>query len=187
MVLPVGLVHYKWGLGSGKTTSIIGLLIRATGQGLRAAMIQFLKCTIECNGSPFSSGEWAYFQSTTSSLNPILIRQFGRTGFILPDEGPHQEDYDLAREGLEFARSLIQSGEYDLIALDEIVDTVYFGLLDITEIVDLIKNKPENLELVIAGHFNYPEIFEIADYVTEFQPMKHPYAQGIIARKGIEY
>jgi cob(I)alamin adenosyltransferase len=189
LALPIGLVHYKWGLGHGKTTSIIGLLVRATGQGLKCAMVQFLKCTIDCEGSPFNSGEWAFFtqSNTLNTLNPILIRQFGRNGFILPDEGPHEEDYEKAREGLELAQSLIQSGEYDVIALDEIVDTIHFGLLEMSEIVDLIKSKPDNLELVIAGHFNYPELYEIADYVTEYRPLKHPFAQGIKARQGIEY
>ncbi len=187
MPLPVGLVHYKYGLGTGKTTSILGLLIRAVGQGLRVALIQFLKHTVDTTGNGFTSGEANFFQAMKIPPNPIHIRQFGRVGFIHPKEGPLPEDFQIAKEGMKYAKDLIRSKKYDVVALDEIMDTVYFGLIPITEIEVLIKTKPKAVELVLSGHHDYPEIRALADYVTEFKPIRHPYERGISARKGIEF
>ncbi len=187
MPLPVGLVHYKFGLGTGKTTSILGLLIRAVGQGLRVALIQFLKHTIDAMGNAFNSGEAVFFMTMKMPPNPIHIRQFGRAGFIRPEEGPLPEDYQIAKHGLAYAKELIHSEKFDVVALDEIMDTVYFRLIPIKEIEDLIKSKPKNIELVLSGHHDYPEIRALADYVTEFKPIKHPYDLGISARRGIEF
>ncbi len=187
MPLSVGLVHYKYGLGTGKTTSIIGLLIRAVGQGLRVALIQFLKHTVDTTGNGFTSGEANFFKAMKTPPNPIHIRQFGRAGFIQPKEGPLPEDFQIAKEGMKYAKELIHSKKFDVVALDEIMDTVYFGLVPINEIEELIKTKPKAIELVLSGHHDYPEIRELADYVTEFKPIKHPYEKGISARKGIEF
>ncbi len=187
MPLSVGLVHYKYGLGTGKTTSILGLLIRAVGQGLRVALIQFLKHTIDTTGNGFTSGEANFFMAMKTPPNPIHIRQFGRAGFIQPNEGPLPEDFQIAKEGMKYAKDLTQSKKFDVVALDEIMDTVYFGLIPITEIEDLIKSKPNTVELILSGHQNYREIYALADYVTEFKPIKHPYERGISARKGIEF
>jgi len=187
MPLPVGLVHFLFGLGTGKTTSIVGLLIRGAGQGLRVALIQFLKHTVNTTGNGFSCGEDNFLKAMKSPPNPVHIRQFGRAGFILPEEGPLPEDFQIANEGLNYARELVQSKKFDIVALDEIMDTVYFGLLPIAEIEALIKVKPKMVELILSGHHNYPEIQALADYVTEFKPHKHPYERGISARKGIEF
>ncbi len=187
MPLPVGLVHYKYGLGTGKTTSILGLLVRAVGQGLRVALIQFLKHTVDTTGNGFTSGEANFFKAMNNPPNPIHIRQFGRAGFIRPEEGPLPKDFQIAKEGMKYAKDLIHSEKFDVVALDEIMDTVYFHLIPIAEIEELIKTKPKTVELILSGHHDYPEVCELADYVTEFKPIKHPYDRGISARKGIEF
>jgi cob(I)alamin adenosyltransferase len=162
------------GSGKGKTTAALGLGLRAAGAGLRVHMIQFMK------GRRYSE------INSIEKLSNISISQYGRDEFVNKDK-PEQIDIDLAREGFLYAKKLIKSKKYDMIILDEINVAVDFNLINLHELIKVIESKPENLELVLTGRYAHPEIQIIADYVTEMLEIKHPYQQGIEARKGVDF
>ncbi len=93
----------------------------------------------------------------------------------------------LAREAFELAKKVIQSGEYDMVILDEINVALNLKLVNTDETLQLIKNKPKHVELILTGRYAPPKIIEAADLVTEMKEIKHPFTQGIKPRKGIEY
>jgi len=164
------------GNGKGKTTAALGLILRALGSGFKVAMVQFLKAHSD-------SGE---IQLIKERFPEIEIHQFGTERFITKNNF-HEEDIKEAKNGLEKAKELIISKEFDLIVLDEINVVIYFGMIDEKEIAELIKNKPSNLELVLTGRYAPKEIIDLAELVTEMKDIKHPYNNGLQARKGIEY
>lgn len=167
------LVHVYTGNGKGKTTAALGLAVRATGHGFNVVMIQFMK------------GKINYGELETARILPNFeIKQFGRPEFV-SKENPDPEDIKLAQEGLEYAREVIFSQEYDMVILDEICVAMDFKLISADEVVTLIEKRPETVELVLTGRNCPPQIVKIADYVTEMLEIKHPYTRGIQARKGI--
>lgn len=169
-----GFIHVYTGPGKGKTTAAIGLGLRAAGAGLKVHMIQFMK------GQRYSELD------ALEKLNNFTFSQHGRDEFV-SKEKPEQIDIDLAKEGFECAKSLMNRKKYDMIILDEINVAVDFKLIPVEDLIKLIEKKPENLELVLTGRYANSEIVRIADIVTEMLEIKHPYQQGIEARKGIDY
>jgi cob(I)alamin adenosyltransferase len=169
-----GYIHVYTGNGKGKTTSAIGLGIRATGAGLKVHMLQFMKGRKYCELNSLDN-----FKNFTYS-------QHGRDEFV-NKKNPEKIDIDKAQEGFKHAKKLIKSNKYDMIILDEINVAVDFNLIDIKDIVKLVENKPEKLELILTGRFAHAEIQRVADYVTEMLEIKHPYQQNIEARKGIDF
>lgn len=181
--LRIGLIHYYYGNGKGKTTSIIGGLLRALGHGLKPILIQFLKHHKEEAES--NSG---YFMGEIHFLNKYIpIKQFGRGEFIHPEKEVKEKDKRLAKEGLNFANKTIQSGKYDLVAMDEVVDAIALRLLKLGDLIEVLENKPENVEVLISGYKNFQALIDLADYVTDFGMVKHPYNEDIEARAGIEF
>ncbi len=171
-----GIIQIYTGNGKGKTTAALGLILRALGSGFKVALIQFLK-------NRQDTGE---FKMITKKFPEIEIYQFG-TGKFITKSAITQEDREQAKNGLIKAKNLIESGKFDLIVLDEINVACFFKLLDVPEVVKLVKSKPENLELVLTGRYTPKELIEIAELVTEMKDIKHPYHNGFQARKGIEY
>jgi cob(I)alamin adenosyltransferase len=169
-----GYIHIYTGNGKGKTTSAIGLGIRATGAGLKVHMIQFMK------GRKYSE------LKTIDNINNFTYSQHGRDKFV-NKENPEQIDIDLAQEGFNYTKELLKSNKYDMIILDEINIAVDFNLILLDEVMKLIKEKPEKLELVLTGRYAHPEIQKSSDYVTEMLEIKHLYQQGIEARKGVDF
>jgi cob(I)alamin adenosyltransferase len=170
-----GMIQVYTGDGKGKTTAALGLAFRAAGHGFRVMMIQFMK-------GEEKTGELL----AAEKMSPWLtIRPMGRSGFISKGN-PSPEDRALAAKALDFAKEVIQGGEYDLLILDEINVALDFGLLPVEEVLDLIRKKPEFMELVLTGRNADPKILEKADLVTEMKNHKHYYAQGVPDRKGIE-
>jgi len=172
--LKKGYIHVYTGNGKGKTTSAIGLGIRAAGDGLKVHMIQFMK------GRKYSE------LVTLDNIDGFNYSQHGRDEFVNKDN-PEQIDIDLAKEGFKHAKELINSGKYDIIILDEINVAVDFNLISLDEVLKIIDEKPEKLELVLTGRYAHPEIQKYANYVTEMLEIKHPYQQGVEARKGIDF
>ncbi|MGD2248528.1 MAG: cob(I)yrinic acid a,c-diamide adenosyltransferase [Candidatus Methanofastidiosia archaeon] len=167
------LVQVYTGNGKGKTTAALGLAMRAAGHGFTVYMIQFMK------------GQINYGELKTAELIPELeIKQFGRPEFV-SKENPDPEDIKLAKKGLEHAKKIIFSQEYDIIILDEINVAVDFNLIKEKDVITLIKEKPDTVELVLTGRKCPREIVKIADYVTEMLEIKHPFTEGTMARKGI--
>jgi len=169
-----GYIHVYTGPGKGKTTAAIGLGIRAVGAGFKVYMIQFMK------GRRYSEIDGI------KNIANFTIVQHGRDEFV-SKEKPEQIDIDLAKKGFDHAKEIIKQNNYDLVILDEINVAVDFNLLPIENVIELLKDKPEKLELVLTGRYAHPELVRFADVVTEMLEIKHPYQQGVAARKGIDY
>ncbi len=175
MPLERSLIQVYTGLGKGKTTAALGLALRAAGQGLKVYIIQFMK------GWP-DYGELV----SVEKLPNITLRQFGRPEFVDRDN-PDPEDVRQAHQALHHASQVITDGQYDVVILDEINVAVDFGLIGLGEVLGLLDAKPEKVELVLTGRYAHPEVVKRADLVTEMLDIKHPYAEGVVGRRGIEY
>jgi len=173
--LEQGLIQVYTGNGKGKTTASLGLALRAVGRELKVCMIQFMK-----GGGPY--GE----QMAAQKLAPYLtILQTGRPGWVNKDN-PAQEDKDLAAQALELAKGKLNSGEYDLVILDEVNGAVSMGLLPVEDLLELMAGKPGHVELVLTGRNAHEKVIEAADLVTEMREVKHYYKAGVKSRTGIE-
>ena len=170
MVERKGMIHVYTGNGKGKTTAAVGLCVRAAGRGFRCAFVQFLK------GKP--TGEALILRK----LEGVEFFQTGRPDY---DFVPTEEDRIRAEEGLKLAGSLME--RCDLLVLDEVNVAVHLGLLPVEDVLKLVNEKPQKLELVLTGRHARKELIEVADYVTEFQLVKHPFYGGKSARLGIDY
>jgi len=182
MRLEKGLIHYYHGNGKGKTSTLIGSLIRAHGHGLKTILIQFLK--LHSN----SENNQGYFMGEIHFLKKVIpIKQYGTGKFVMPNEPLSERDINKAREGIDFVKDVISSGEYDVIAIDEIVDTIALKLVNLDEFIAILKSKPHHVEVIFTGYNYIQSLVDIADYVTNIDMVKHPFYSGIDARKGIEY
>ncbi len=171
-----GLVQIFTGEGRGKTSAAIGTIVRAVGHGLRVYVVFLMK------GKNYSHGEF----NVLSQLPNVTMASFGQRGWIKKGE-IKPEHKEQARLALAAAREAMLSGYYDLVVLDEINVAVADRLVEPEEVVRLIKDKPRNVELILTGRSADPNLVKMADLVSEILAIKHPYAQGITARKGIEY
>jgi len=116
----------------------------------------------------------------------ITIEQFGGDEFVYKKELPGKEELEKAREGLQSTKDKMLGGDYDLIILDEAIVAIYFKLIRTEDLVDFIKQKPENVELILTGRYCPEELINLADLVTEMKEVKHYYQKGITSRRGIE-
>jgi cob(I)alamin adenosyltransferase len=173
--LEKGLVQVYTGAGKGKTSAAFGLVLRATGRGLRVCIVQFIK-------GGFDYGELYVIDR----FPEVKLRAFGRGKFV-SQKKPDKEDIDLAQEGLKAAEDALATGEYDVVVLDEINVALDLNLIETKRVLQLIRNKPAQTELVLTGRNAPKEIVAAADLVTEMVEVKHPYNLGFKARKGIEY
>ena len=170
-----GIVQVYTGDGKGKTTAALGLALRAVGHGLSVYMIQFMK------GSK-NYGEL----KAASALEGLTIEQSGRDEFV-DRKNPAPVDVELARAALEKGRAAAESGEYDLVILDEINVALDFGLIELADVIEFIEKRPREIELVLTGRSAHPEIVKMADLVSEVLNIKHHYDAGTEARAGIEF
>lgn len=168
-----GYVQVYTGDGKGKTTAAIGLALRAAGAGLRVFIAQFVK-----------SGRYSEIEALERFSDLVVCRQYGR-GCWLRGE-PSEEDIRLAREGLKEIRGIVQSGQYQLVILDEANIATCFKLFDAEDLISLIDIKPDGVELVFTGRRADPLLIARADLVTEMREVKHYYRKGVPARRGIE-
>jgi cob(I)alamin adenosyltransferase len=172
--LSKGYIHVYTGPGKGKTTAALGLGLRASGAGFKVHMIQFMK------GRRYNE------INSIEKLENFSISQHGRDEFV-SKEKPEKIDIDLAQKGFLHAKDVISSKKYDMVILDELNVAVDYNLISLKDVIALLENKPENLELVFTGRDAHPEIIRFADVVTEMLEIKHPYQQGELARKGIDF
>lgn len=185
----LGLVHVVTGDGKGKTTSSLGLAVRALGSNLRVYMIQFLK-----------SGTTGELFTIKKHLPGMEIEQFGVDAVKerqqkldqFRDKGskfvfnPDEQEKEAANLGFRHAKKIINSKEYELVILDEINVVLDKGLIPIKDVLDLMENHG-SVELVFTGRDALQEIMDKADYINIVKGIKHPWQKGIKARKGIEY
>lgn len=170
-----GLLLVFTGHGKGKTTSAIGLSIRAAGNRMPVCFIQFIK------GS-WKNGELDALKRFDDMID---FRVMGR-GFTWKSEDM-SKDRELARSAWEKAKAAIFSNRYKMVVLDEFTYLLLYTMIEKDEVLKVLKSKPEDLHVVITGRDALPELIEIADLVTKMQAVKHPYTEGITAQKGIEF
>ncbi len=170
-----GLILVYTGNGKGKTTAALGQALRAIGHGKKVLMIQFMK-----------GRKYGEVLCAEKYLPDLTVCQCGLDSFVMKDR-PAPVDVELAKQGLELARSAIASNEYQMIILDEINVALDFRLVPLEAVIDLLRNKPPALDLVLTGRNAPAEITEIADMVSEVKEIKHHYSKGVKERAGIEY
>jgi cob(I)alamin adenosyltransferase len=170
-----GLVQVFTGDGKGKTTAALGAILRAAGHGLNIFIIFFIK------------GNYAYGEfKTLTKLPNVRLASFGRREFFTADN-ISPEEKKQAEAALAVAREAVNGGGYDLVVLDEINVALDYHLIAMDDVIDLIKNKPSHVELILTGRHADARLIEMADLVTEMVKVKHPFDRGVKARKGIEY
>ncbi|MBW2999930.1 cob(I)yrinic acid a,c-diamide adenosyltransferase [Candidatus Woesearchaeota archaeon] len=199
----LGLVHVYTGHGKGKTTASMGLAMRAIGQGFSVYIVQFLKGG-SYTGEFISSNEYLpkvkFLQSgkgCVKAQKQLKLEGKGPSFITVRDEVScgacrycfiidANEEQNTKKE-FEHVVEMAKSGEVDLLILDEINCVIGLGIISVDEILDLMKNKAPETELVLTGRHAHPKIIEAADLVTEMKEVKHYYNQGVGARRGIEY
>lgn len=169
-----GLVQVYTGPGKGKTTAALGLALRAVGQGLRVHIVQLMKGV-----------EYGELRSL-ARIPEISIAQFGGDRWVDPKD-IREEDCEQARAGLAHARQVMLGGQCDLLILDEVNVAMSYKLLPVGAVLALLREKPPSVEVVLTGRGAPPAIVEAADLVTRMVDVKHPYREGIPARRGIEF
>ena len=173
-----GLVIVYTGKGKGKTTAALGIALRASGYEKKICMIQFIK------------GSWHYGEMDSSKkLEPKFEMIAVGKGFvgIIDDKSPKEEHQKIAQEAIKISNEKIQSGNYDIVILDEINYAVNLELISVKDVLSLIKSKPMGVDLILTGNYAKEEIIEAADLVTEMKEIKHPFQRGIKAKKGIDF
>jgi cob(I)alamin adenosyltransferase len=168
------LVLLYTGNGKGKTTSALGVTMRAWGRGWKICWLQFIK-----------SKTSHYGETRAAERMGIEMIPLG-DGFTWLSEDI-EKDKALARECWALAREKIESAEYDLVVLDEITYPVTYGWLDVQEVVETLRSRPEHVDVIMTGRDAAAELVEFADLVTEMTEVKHPFQEGIKAQPGIDY
>lgn len=167
-----GYVQVYTGNGKGKTTASLGLAIRAAGAGLKVFIVQFMK-----------QGNYSEIKAL-STFDNISVEQYGAGKFVKGK--PSDEEIASCRKGYERLVELIRANEHDLIIAEESNVAVMCGLITEDEQMELVRLKPDNMELVFTGRGAPEKLVEAADLVTEMKEIKHYYKQGVTARVGIE-
>ena len=173
------------GNGKGKTTAALGQALRSVGEGKRVLMVQFIK-------GPWKSGEDIFLEEFKTQNAKFKIVKTGK-GFvgILGDKLPIKEHQKAAAEGLALAKQEIESGNWDIVILDEVNNAVSLNLVPkekVLELINLLNSSTHQLEhLILTGRDAPQEFVDAADLVTEMRDIKHPYEKGIKARRGLEY
>lgn len=170
-----GYVQVYTGNCKGKTTAALGLAFRAMGRGLKTYVGQFMK-----------GQKYAELKSAEMCQPYITIEQYGKDTLIHVKNPPEPADVQMAQAGLAKGKKAMQSGEYDIVVFDEINTAHFFHLITTEEMLEVIKTKPDGVEVVFTGRYAPPEVIEAADLITEMTEIKHYYEQGVPARDGIE-
>jgi cob(I)alamin adenosyltransferase len=172
-----GLLLINTGPGKGKTTAAMGTALRAVGNGMRVIMLQFLK------------GSWHYgeLDAVQAFGSTFTLKQMGR-GFVkIGGAETDPEDLRLVEEAWAEAEQAINSGEWDMVILDEINYAIGYGMLDPAVVAEALRKRPEMVHVILTGRNAHPLLVELADTVTEMREVKHAYEKGILAQRGIEF
>jgi cob(I)alamin adenosyltransferase len=175
-----GLVIVNTGNGKGKSTAAFGLGLRASGNRMKVLCLQFIKGAWKTGETEAIKQLAPYFELVKTGRGFTIER--------LRDQRISDEEHRAAaQEGLVWVRERMLSGEYQMIILDEILGSVKAGLVTLDQLMDLVAAKPPDLHLVLTGRNAPPELIEVADLVTEMNPIKHPHQAGIMAQRGVEF
>jgi len=176
--VPRGLVVVITGDGKGKTTSALGMALRACGHGLRVCIVQFMK-------GDLYAGEWDGVKRMDCTIELIATGK-GFCG-IQGNPYPWREHRANAQDGLRIAREKMLSGQWDVLILDEISNALHLKLLDLEQVLALLDEKPPLLHVILTGRNAHPEVVGRADTVSEVREVKHAYRQDIEPQPGIDY
>ncbi len=168
------LVLLYTGNGKGKTTSALGVTMRAWGRGWKVCWLQFIK-----------SKTANYGETRAAKRMGIEMIPLG-DGFTWLSKDINK-DIALARECWALAREKIESAAYDLVVLDEITYPVTYGWLEAGEVISVLRDRPADTHIIMTGRNAAPELVEFADLVSEMTEVKHPFQQGIKAQRGIDF
>ena len=172
-----GLLMVFTGNGKGKTSAAMGVALRAAGQGLKTLMIQFIK------------GSWHYGELDSSRMlgGALEIRPMGR-GFVkVGAQKPDPEDVRLVEEAWRTAVEAMHSGKYDMLILDEVNYALHYGMLPVERVLADLAGRPAPLHVIATGRNAPPALMDAADLVSEIKEIKHPFHQGVLAQRGIDY
>lgn len=173
-----GLIIVHTGAGKGKTTAALGMMVRALGRGMKVGIVQFIKGAI-------ATGEAALVHELTAAGLPVEMHTMGE-GFTW-DTQDRRRDMEVARQAWEKAVSLLRDESFDMVILDELNVVLRYDYLPLEEILEELRNKREDLHVIVTGRNAKPALVELADLVTEMGLVKHPYRSGIKAQEGIEF
>ena len=175
-----GYIQVYTGNGKGKTTASLGLAMRALGRNWKVLLIMFTK-----GGDDY--GELNSFRNLSPEIqNNLTIEQAGMNRIVYAHNKCEDDEKEILR-GWQIAKKAILNDEYQLIILDEINIAIDMKFIDINEVVDVLKNKPKSMEIVLTGRNAHPKLIEVAHLVSKIEPVKHYWDLGIVARKGIEF
>jgi cob(I)alamin adenosyltransferase len=169
-----GLVIVNTGDGKGKTTAALGILTRAWGRGMRVCMLQFIK-----------ERDAHFGEERAARKMDVEIIPLGG-GFTWMSENI-EEDRALAREGWALCRAKIESGDYDIVILDEITYCFKFGWLALDDVLAVLRARAPRMHIILTGRDAPPALIDFADLVTEMREIKHPYHEGVKAQQGLEF
>jgi len=173
-----GLIVVITGNGKGKTTSALGMALRACGHGLRVCIIQFMK-------GDLYAGEWDGVKRLDCDIELIATGK-GFCG-IQGNPYPWEEHRANAQDAIELARKKLAAGRWDLLILDEINNALKLKLVDLEQVLELLREKPPLLHLVLTGRDAHPEVIALADTVSEVREIKHAYRKKIEPQPGVDY
>jgi cob(I)alamin adenosyltransferase len=170
-----GLLIVHTGKGKGKSTAAFGLVFRALGNGMKVAIVQFVK------------GKWETGERKVLEKFPGEVTMTAMGDGFTWETQDRQRDIAAARAAWDRAKALIMDEEHDLVLLDELNIVLRYDYLDIAEVVEFLKAKPAMKHVVVTGRNAKDELIEIADLVTEMEMIKHPFRSGVKAQRGIEF
>jgi cob(I)alamin adenosyltransferase len=174
---PRGLIVVITGNGKGKTTSALGMALRACGHGLRVCIIQFMK-------GDLYAGEW----DGIKQLRGVELISTGK-GFcgIQGNPYPFEEHRANAQEAIRLVREKIASGDFDILIMDEINNSLHLKLVDLDQVLEILRDKPPLMHLILTGRDAHPRVIEMADTVSEVREIKHAFRKDIEPQPGIDY
>lgn len=173
-----GLIVVITGNGKGKTTSAMGMALRAAGHKMHVCIIQFMK-------GDLYSGEW---DGIIHLKDYVELFHTGK-GFcgIEGNPYPHKEHRQNAQDAVDLVMEKLGSGKFDLVILDEINNAIQLNLVDLDQVKKILRNKPEHMHLILTGRDAHPDIIKQADTVSEVREIKHAYRKDIEPQPGIDY
>jgi cob(I)alamin adenosyltransferase len=173
-----GLIVVITGYGKGKTTGALGIAVRACGHNMNVCIIQYVK-------GDLYAGEWDGVKRMGCDVELIATGK-GFCG-IQGNPYPFGEHRENAQEAIRITHQKMESGRYDVLILDEINNALHLRLVDLDQVLEILRCKPPMVHLVLTGRDAHPQVIELADTVSEIKEVKHAYRKGIEPQPGIDY
>jgi cob(I)alamin adenosyltransferase len=173
-----GLIVVITGHGKGKTTSALGMAVRACGHDMKVCIIQFMKGDIY-------AGEWDGVKKMNCKVELIPTGK-GFCG-IMGNPYPFHEHRESAQKAVDLVHQKMSSGDWDILVLDEINNALHLKLVDLDQVLEMLRKKPPLMHVVLTGRDAPPQVIDLADTVSEITDVKHAYRKGIEPQPGIDY